>query len=93
MKKVITARALLTKLKKDYPEIRILDMDNRRILINAEETITDKQGRPVFDYWNEDYRELHYVFGVRKELHEYLERNGWYSEWENSYTMSFAKVN
>jgi hypothetical protein len=93
MKKVITARALLTKMKRDYPEIRILDIDSQRILINAEETVTDKHGRPAFNYWNEDYRELYYVFGVRKELHEYLERNGWYSEWVNSYTMSFAKVN
>lgn len=89
--KTITAKRLSDKLRKDYPNIQILETEKDRLVINAEEPPYDKQGRPIFDYWNEDYREMFYVFGVKKELHEYLDRNGWYAEWVNTYTMSFTK--
>lgn len=40
----------------------------------------DKEDLPMFDYYAEDPQENYYVMGVRRPLHEFLEKHGWYAE-------------
>lgn len=37
-------------------------------------------GLPLFDYYAEDPKEHVYVMGVRKTLHDLLNKHGWYAE-------------
>lgn len=89
--KQVTAKQLASKLTKAYPTIGILKANTDEIVINAEESPEDRDGLDIFSYWAEDYQEKYYIFGVRKHLHNFLERNGWYAEWVNSYTIALYK--
>lgn len=89
----ITAWELARKLKKAYPTLDLIEIGitTDKVVINAEESPEDRDGLPIFNYWAEDYKETYYIFGVRKHLHNFLERNGWYAEWVNSYTIALYK--
>lgn len=93
---------MLDKLTKAYPTLQVTETKSTsdgnnfvvdRIVINAEESPEDRDGFRIFDYWVEDYKEERYIFGIRKHLHNFLQRNGWYGEWVNPYTMALYKVN
>lgn len=88
-----TATQLINKLMKAYPTLDITEDSVDKITIKAEESPEDRDGYSIFNYWVEDYKENYYIFGVRKHLHNFLERNGWYAEWVNSYTIALSKVN
>lgn len=89
----ITAWELARKLKKAYPTLNIIELGitTDTFIINAEESPTDRTDLRIFNYYIEDYNETNYIFGVRKHLHNFLERNGWYAEWVNSYTIALYK--
>jgi len=89
--RTIAAESIINKLTKSYNKINILNHNDDEITIDAEESPEDRDGFPIFNYWNEDYTENYYIFGVRKHLHNFLERNGWYAEWVNSYTIALYK--
>jgi len=90
--RLLSKQQLVNKLKKEYPTIDILVVGEAngigRIVINAEESPTDRNDLRIFNYYIEDYNETSYIFGVRKHLHDFLSRNGWYAEWQNPYTIS-----
>ena len=46
----------------------------------------------LFDYYNEDYKEVRYVFGVHKEFRDLLEANGWFAEWHDAGTVMFFVI-
>ena len=52
----------------------------------------DRDGLPLFDYWQEDYREVLYTMGQRNHFYRFLERNGWYFEWINSEEATIAPI-
>lgn len=90
--KAITATALVNYLTKNYLNIKVLEKDKDTIVLNVEESAYTKDGLLLFNYWAEDYKEERFVMGVRKTLNEYIEKNGWYTEWVNSYTIAIAKA-
>jgi hypothetical protein len=93
-KSQITTDKLISKLTKAYPTIDIKEIgfgSVEKVIINAEESPEDRDGLQIFSYYTEDYSETYYIFGVRKHLHNFLERNGWYAEWVNSYTIALYK--
>lgn len=45
----------------------------------------------LFNHYSEDFKETTYVMGVYKPLHEYLEKHGWFSEWQDGGTIMFWK--
>ena len=47
-------------------------------------TDCDEDGIPWADYYSEDYREVHSVFGVNRKIIDVLEKHGLYDEWVNS---------
>jgi hypothetical protein len=90
--KVISREKLMQKLEKTYPSmmLRLTEEFNGGkggIWTSGENAPLDKTSMPIFDYWSEDYKEIYYIFGVRKHLHEFLKRNGWYAEWHDAGTM------
>ena len=88
---------LIAKLQKAYPTMMLryteeFDGEKGGIWTSGEDAPLDKTGMPIFDYWAEDYwakdyKNINYIFGVRKHLHEFLERNGWYAQWHDAGTM------
>ena len=43
---------------------------------------------PLFNYYNESSS---YIFGVKKSLHNWLEKRGWYCEWYDPGTVMIWK--
>lgn len=89
---VIGRDRLIAKLQKAYPKMTLryteeFDGGKGGIWTSGEDAPLDKTDMPLFDYWAEDYKEINYIFGVRKHLHEFLERNGWYAQWHDAGTM------
>ena len=90
--KTLSRNRLMTKLEKAYPDMMLNtteEFDGRKggIWTGAEPGPEDKSGMPLFDYYNEDYKEEFYIFGVRKHFHDFLDRNGWWCEWYDAGTM------
>ncbi len=73
-------------LNKKYPDLTLRE-DGNGFICSGEDGIEAADGFPLFDYWNEDYREVRYVFGIHKELREILDANGWWGEWQDAGTM------
>jgi hypothetical protein len=69
-----------------YPDLNLRE-DGEGFICSAEDGITAADGFPLFDYWNEDYKEVRYVFGTHEEIRDILDANGWWSEWQDAGTM------
>ena len=49
-------------------------------------------GLPLFDYYTQDGGEKNYIFGVNKFLHNWLEEQGWYCEWNDPGTVMIWEI-
>ena len=90
--KTLSRESLMAKLQKAYPNMLLRTTEEFNgseggIWTSGESGIRDKKGMELFNYYSEDYKEVNYVLGVRKHLHEFLERNGWYCEWYDAGTI------
>ena len=90
--KVIRRESLMAKLKSKYPKMFLrtteeFDGGSGGIWTSAEDGLSDSKGYRLFDYYAEDYKEVNYIMGVRKSLHEFLEKNGWYCEFHDAGTV------
>lgn len=57
------------------------------IWTSGEDGLCGKNGLELFDYWNQDYKEIYYQMGVNKELVDLLDNAGWYYEHYDSGTI------
>jgi hypothetical protein len=55
------------------------------IWLSGESGETYKDGRELFDYWNEDHDR--YTFGVHNKIGNWAEENGWWFEWNDAGTI------
>ena len=83
-------------LEKTYPNLFVstterFDGSEGGIWLSGESGVTDKEGLELFDYYAEDYKEEYYIFGVRKHLHFWAYRAGWFFEWHDAGTMMLWK--
>lgn len=90
--KVLSRESLMAKLQKKYPKMLLrtteeFDGGTGGIWTSGESGLCDSKGYELFNYYAEDYKEINYIFGVRKTLYEYLEKNGWYCEWHDAGTI------
>lgn len=92
--RVLTREQLIEKLKKSYPSMSVMLTENfdgtpGGIWLSGESGVVDRKGLPLFDYYSQDiYGDRpSYIFGVRYHLHNFLERNGWYAEWNDPGTI------
>jgi hypothetical protein len=79
---------LIKQLQKKYPKMSIMADGNgwvsdspESFSISAEEPLMDSRGYDMFNYWTQDY--TYYDLGVSIELCQWLEKNGWHTEWVN----------
>ena len=89
---------LIELLEKKYPEMNLDTTEsfngseggiwNR----STEDGLEAKNGMRLFDYYAEDYQEKNYVFGVHNEIGKFLEKHGWYAEWNDAGTIMFWKI-
>jgi len=49
-------------------------------------------GLPLFDYYTQDGGNSNYIFGVHKFLHNWLEEQGWYCEWNDPGTVMIWEI-
>ncbi len=55
------------------------------IWTSGEDGAEASDGYPLFDYWSENHDK--YEFGVHNEMMDFLEKNGWYAEWNDPGTI------
>jgi len=87
-----TRAKMLSILGSTYPSLTIhedmwVDGPDMAIVMSAEDGTTDRNGIPLFDYWELASSEEVYTFGVVNHLNRWAERAGWYFEWINPGTM------
>jgi hypothetical protein len=83
---------LISALQKRYPSgtfrtTEEFDGTEGGVWTSGESGLEDKKGLPVFNYYAQDNSETTYIFGVRKTLHNWLEKQGWYCEWYDAGTL------
>lgn len=90
----MNVETLQKQLKTRWPKIHICgtvqDFDKSYetdgLWVSAENSF-DKDGLDLFDYWSEDYKEVLYVDKVRKPVWNFLQKNGYYVEWNDAGTV------
>lgn len=60
------------------------------IWLDAECGVTDKNGKLLFDYYNQDLAKRQ--FGVIEHLAKWAERAGWYFEWNDPGTIFLWEI-
>ena len=77
--RVMSVERLAQKLERAYPRIRMSGLSSNRISI-YEPFPTDRNGDSIADYYSESQDR---TFGVINHFNNFLERNGFYAEWQN----------
>lgn len=91
-------REKLIKLLEDkYPKMLIRTTEEFNgskggIWTSGEDGLESKDGLRLFDYYAEDYKEKTYIFGVHKEIENFLNKHGWFAEWNDPGTIMFWKI-
>jgi hypothetical protein len=88
---------MMEKIGEKYPKlfIRTTEQFNgglHGIWSSGENGDLAKDGKPLFHYYAQDPTEKTYVFGVHKEIGNFLEKNGWYAEWYDCGTIMFYPI-
>ena len=60
------------------------------IWLDAECDVTDRNGKRLFDYWNQDLAKRE--FGVIEHLNQWAGRAGWYFEWWDAGTIFLWEI-
>ena len=58
---------------------------------SGEDELPAEDGMPLFEYYAQDPQERRYIFGVHKEIYNFLEEHGWFAEWNDPGTIMFWK--
>jgi hypothetical protein len=89
-------QTLIKELKKKYPNKTFrtteeFDGGKGGIWTSGEDGAEEK-GLPLLNYYAQDNSETTYIFGVKKTLHNWLEKKGWYCEWYDAGTMMIWEI-
>ena len=60
------------------------------IWLSAEDSAEMKDGNDMFDYWAISHRE--YELGVHNIIYKWLDKLGWYAEWNDAGTIMLWKI-
>lgn len=89
----ITREKFMEQLTASYPVFKLAMTEDFKndfaggIWVRNTEELND-----LFDYWIEDIQEKYYIFGVKKSLHNWANKKGWYFEWYDAGTMMIWKI-
>ncbi len=92
-----TREGLMVILETKYPKLFLrtteeFDGSKGGIWTSGENGDKAKDGKLLFDYYTQDGGEVHYVFGIHKEIRTILEANGWYGQWHDAGTLMFYEM-
>jgi hypothetical protein len=92
-----TRENLMKILEEKYPNLFMrtteeFDGTKGGIWSSGESGVEATDGKPLFQYYNEDYDEVIYVLGIHKEIGTILEDNGWFPEWHDAGTIMFYEM-
>ena len=87
---------LMEILKAKYPEMFMRTTEEFNgsqggIWSSGEDGLPAEDGMPLFEYYAQDPQERRYIFGVHKEIYNFLEEHGWFAEWNDPGTIMFWK--
>jgi len=83
----INRDALMALLQEKFPKMWMKEseqFDGTKNAIWTGEGSMDNEDFPLFNYGTDNTM---YTMGIRKELFELLEDNGWYCEWQDAGTI------
>lgn len=63
------------------------DGSNGGIWTSGEGEILAKDNFPLFNYFNEVFKEIRYVLGVHREMVDLLDEHGWFAEFHDAGTV------
>ena len=80
---------LVIAIDKKFPKVNCMrtesfDGSEGGIWISGEDDITDKNGKQLFSYYNDNTT---YEFGILKSVAKFLEARGWHGEWYDAGTL------
>jgi hypothetical protein len=84
---------VIKAINKAYPELNLGTTEEFNGSTNGiwvrgtEDDLRAKDEFNLFDYYNEDYNEKRYVFGVHKDIRNIVEPLGWFFEWNDPGTI------
>jgi hypothetical protein len=83
---------MMELLRAKYPKMFLrtteeFDGSNGGIWTSGEDGIEAKDGFSLFNYYNEDFKEIRYVLGVHREIGDFLSEHGWFAEWHDAGTI------
>jgi hypothetical protein len=92
---VASRTQMMNKLEKKYPNLFMRTTEEFNgseggIWSSAENGDEAKDGFPLFEYYTENH--TRYELGVHNEIYEFLEKYGWYAEWNDPGTIMFWKI-
>ena len=84
-----TREQMMELLKAKYPNMFLntteaFNGSTGGIWTSGEDDLPAKDGFPLFNYYAEGNR---YELGVHTEIYEFLEKHGWYAEWNDAGTI------
>ena len=85
---------LMELLAKKYPNMFMrtteeFDGEAGGIWSSGEDGLPAKDKHPLFNYYSQDSRQKRYIGGVHKEIYTFLEKHGWYGQWNDPGTIMF----
>lgn len=88
---------LMELLKAKYPKMFLRTTEEFNgseggIWTSGEDGLPAKDEFPLFKYYAEDFNEKRYIIGVHKEIYNFLNKHGWYGEWNDPGTIMFWEI-
>lgn len=89
---------LIQALQERYPKARFRpsedffsDKNDEGIWVPADNAEQLQSGKSLFDYYSQDGGSKHYTRGVHNSLHNWLNKQGWYCEFNDPGTVIIWK--
>lgn len=73
----------------EIPNNKIKDSENNTLTICGE-CQYDYDGLPIFDYYTE--LNNYYIFGVLNTFESFIDKHGWYAEWQDPGTIVLGEA-
>lgn len=88
---------MIELLEAKYPNMFIktteeFDGSQGGIWSSGEDGLCAKDGHQLFHYYSQDMSQKRYIGGVHKEIYNFLNKYGWYGQWNDPGTIMFWEV-
>ena len=92
--RVLPRERVIGRLNREYPGLDAVpveefssDYSDGIWIKGSESGLVDRNGTPLFDYYQQDGDSKLYNMGIVAHLERWAQRNGWYFEWYDAGTV------